>query len=316
MMSPRMASQNFDQLAYPQLGTCYSFGATREGAQILADLTTWFFLFDDQHDRYIIESREQEWRQLYAQLTALARDPTKAAESANPVPGALADILLRTAPHFSTVWWDRFARHWANVFAGYDQEFDNRTKGQCETIDDYVELRRCSVAMIMWMDLVELAAQAELPPDLHRTAEYQECIEATVDYCAWCNDLHSLAKESAAADTSNIVTVIDDATGCGHEAAIQEALRMMAARVQDFLTAEAALETTVADRLDLPLPTRQGLHRCLMGMRDWIANMDGWHRISDRYLGADPQAPIQAYNEDLTTADSRQTQHGVPAPHS
>lgn len=42
MMSPGMAAEYFDRLAYAQLGTRYSYGATREGAQILADLTCWF----------------------------------------------------------------------------------------------------------------------------------------------------------------------------------------------------------------------------------------------------------------------------------
>ncbi len=299
MMSPRMAAEHFDRLAYADLGTRYSYGTSREGAQILADLTAWFFLWDDQHDRLVIEGRDEEWREQAAQIRAALHDPAAARYAGHPAPRALGDILLRIRPHFSETWWHRFIQHWEGVVAANDREFDTRITGDSETIDNYIELRRRSVAMIMWMDLVELAAQTELPPEVYQLAEYQICVNATVDYCAWCNDLHSLVKEKAAGDTSNIVTVISRARGCSLDRAIQETLRRMATRVDEFLQAERALIIRVRDDERLDERTRQGLHRCLLSMRDWSANMDNWHRISERYLGADPLARLQHYTEDL-----------------
>lgn len=299
MMSARMAAEHFDRLAYADLGTRYSTGATREGAQVLADLTAWFFLWDDQHDRLVIEGREDEWRDQAAQIRAAIHDPGGACDADHCAPRALGDILLRIRPHFSDTWWLRFVHHWDGVVDANDREFHNRSTSASETINDYIELRRRSVAMIMWMDLVELSARTELPPRLYRASEYQACVTATIDYCAWCNDLHSLAKEKAAADTSNIVTVISQACGCTVDTAIEDTLRRMATRIEDFLQAEKALTTRVTDHMDLNDATRQGLYRCLLSMRDWNANMDDWHRISSRYLDADPNARLQYYNEDL-----------------
>lgn len=298
MMSPDMAAEHFDRLAYAHLGTRYSYGATREGAQILADLTCWFFLWDDQHDRLIIEGKEHEWRRQVTQIREVVHDPV-GSNVDHPAPRALGDILRRIRPHFSGVWWRRFTQHWDGVVEANDREFDNRSAGASETIDNYIELRRRSVAMIMWMDLVELAAQTELPPQVYYSPEYQTCVTATVDYCAWCNDLHSLAKERSAADTSNIVTVISQARGCGLETAVEETLQRMAARIEDFLRAEQMLTIRIANGMHLDEAVRQGLHRCLLSMRDWNANMDAWHRISARYLDAAPGVRLQYYNEDL-----------------
>jgi hypothetical protein len=78
MMSSRMAAEHFDRLAYPDLAVRYAFGATNEGAQIMSDLTCWFFLWDDQHDRLAIEGREDEWHKQVTQLRAVINAPETA----------------------------------------------------------------------------------------------------------------------------------------------------------------------------------------------------------------------------------------------
>ncbi|KUN09904.1 hypothetical protein AQI95_02770 [Streptomyces yokosukanensis] len=282
MMSPQVA-ENFDQLAYPDLATLYSFDATREGAQIMADLCSWYFVWDDQVNKFAVEGREAEWQQQAAQLRACLRDPAGALATADPTPRAFADLLVRTRRHFSDAWWQRYTQHWTDVIDVNDREFTNRRIGHIETIEDFLDMRRRSVGMFVWADLIELASRTELPQHLYCSAPYQACIIAVADYCACCNDLHSLAKERAVNDPHNIITVISRARGCSQEDAVHAALQRMTGAVEDYLQAEQALASRAVDDSGLDEQTRHGLRRCLLSMRDWIANMDGWHRNSARY---------------------------------
>ena len=298
LVTPHMPESDYLDLKYTWCGCCYSYGATLEGARIITDLTAWYFIFDDQHDRCIIEGRTRDWENLSRTLREVLRTPGEDWTDSNPIVRALADILTRLRLEFSDCWYQRLARHFSDSFSGYDREFEIRSDAKRDMdLDAFIPLRRLSVAMIMWMDMVELAAQTELPQSTYHLPDYQVCLTAAADFAALCNDLHSHRKEAAAADINNIVTVISRTKKIELSEAVAETVQRMEDNLQAFLAAERRLLQDMSV-LALHEETKQGLHRCLMIMRDWFANMDKWHRMSTRYEVNDEQQ-IQSYNEDL-----------------
>ncbi len=275
-----------DALCYTDLIAGYYVGAPDEVVSAIADFSTWFFVWDDKHDRDAVHGRTASWRVLRARLHAALDAPESHLHHEDPLVAAFAECMLRLFSHLSPLWNIRFAEHFRGVIEAYDQEFTNRCTGTVPTVDVYIRLRRHTFAHWVWLDLLELAADHELPDAVRNRPEYRRAALASQDFSAWYNDLCSLPKEIAGDEVHNLGISLIHHEGLSLEEAVTEVRQRTSARITEFLDAERDVLRMAAEADD---GTREGaalskgLRACLFNMRNWFSSVYWFHHESGRY---------------------------------
>lgn len=269
-----------ESLRYSDLVAGYYVGGPEPVLSAITDFSCWFFVWDDQHDRDIAQRRVDGWARRSDLLRAATETPRSYLAHPDPLVAAFADSVCRLCAHLGDRWNARFARHFHGVIDAYEQEFDNRVTGTVPTLADYLELRRHTFGHRVWLDLLELTAQHELPPEIRDNAAYRRAGLASQDFSAWYNDLCSLPKELAAGDVHNIGISLMCHEGLTERQACKETLRMVCGRISEFVEAEQE----VVDVVTVAAPDLQAaVSSCLFNMRNWISSVYWFHHESGRY---------------------------------
>jgi epi-isozizaene synthase len=280
LMPPDRTRELAESLRYSDLIAGYFVGGPEPVLSAITDFSCWFFVWDDQHDRDITRRREHDWARRSDTLRATLEAPESYLAHPDPLVAGFADSVGRFYPYLGDGWNARFAGHFHGVIDAYAREFRNRVTGSVPTLAEYLELRRHTFGHRVWLDLLELTAQYELPPEVRDSDAYRRAGLASQDFSAWYNDLWSLPKELAAGDLHNIGISLMHHGGLTRRQASAETLRMVRGRVADFIEAErdvAALVTGAA-----PEP-RAAVRSCLFNMRNWISSVYWYHHESGRY---------------------------------
>lgn len=286
LMSADKVEQYADALCYTDLVAGYYVGASDEVVSAIADFSTWFFVWDDRHDRDAVHGRTLSWRGLRTRLHAALDAPESYLQHEEPLVAAFAECLLRLFAHLGPHWNKRFAEHFRGVIEAYEEEFANRRAGAVPPVGAYIRLRRHTFAHWVWLDLLELAAGQELPDRVRMRPEYRRAALASQDFSAWYNDLCSLPKEIAGDEVHNLGISLVRHEGLSLEEAVKEVRRRTRIRVQEFLEVEPDV-LRLADELDdgtmrgAALST--GLRTCLFNMRNWFSSVYWFHHESGRY---------------------------------
>ena len=275
-----------DALRYTDLVAGYYVGAADDVVTAIADFSTWFFVWDDRHDRDAVHGRVACWRLLRNRLHAALDAPRDHLHHEDPLVAAFAECVARIFSHLGPRWNARFARHFHAVIDAYDREFDNRRTGTVPTVDAYTELRRHTFGHWVWLDLLELAAGQELPAGVRGTPAYRRAALASQDFSAWYNDLCSLPKEIAGDEVHNLGISLIHHEGLSLEEAVAEVHRRTASRVTAFLAAEKdvlALAAATEARGGADVALAAGVRACLSNMRNWFSSVYWFHHESKRY---------------------------------
>jgi hypothetical protein len=120
-------------------------------------------------------------------------------------------------------------------------------------------------------NLFEAIHHAEIPAPLARTGAWRELCAAANDITAWCNDIASHEREAAAGDTTNYVTVFQNALGCGTPSAVDHVKRRIRGRLADLRDARYLLDDETR-RLDL-----DDRHTRIALVADTLADLPGTH---------------------------------------
>lgn len=275
-----------DGLRYTDLMAGYYTEAPDEVLQAIADYSTWFFVWDDRHDRDIVHGRRTAWRLLKERLHAALDDPAGHLGHEDPVVAGLADSVRRLYGFLPGTWNARFARHFHAVIEAYDREFHHRTEGIVPTVGEYLELRRLTFAHRIWTDLLEPGAGCELPDAVRKDPAYRRAALLSQEFAAWYNDLCSLPKERAGGEVHNLGISLIAHEGLTPEEAIVEVRRRAEKCVGEFLDAEQdALR--FADGLDdgtvRGKETSAAVRVCVGAMRNWFSSVYWFHHESGRY---------------------------------
>ncbi|GHH81692.1 Epi-isozizaene synthase [Streptomyces sulfonofaciens] len=275
-----------DALCYTDLVAGYYVDAPDEVVSAIADFSTWFFVWDDRHDRDAVHGRADAWRTLREHLHAALDDPESHGDHHDPLVAAFAECVQRLFSHLGPAWNARFARHFHAVIEAYDQEFTNRRTGTVPTVGAYIELRRHTFAHHVWLDLLELAADHELPDAVRNHPEYRRAGLASQDFSAWYNDLCSLPKEIAGDEVHNLGISLIQHEKISLEGAVAEVRLRAASRITEFLEAEREVLRMAEEAED---GTHEGdalgagLRMCLFNMRNWFSSVYWFHHESGRY---------------------------------
>ncbi|QKW09159.1 multidrug MFS transporter [Streptomyces sp. NA04227] len=287
LMPPAKVARFADSLCYTDLVAGYYLGASDQVIGDIADFSTWFFVWDDRHDRDAVHGRDGAWQRLRGQLHAALDEPHGHLHHADPLVAAFAECVIRLFGTLGEDWNARFARHFHAVIEAYDREFANRRGGSVPTVEEYVELRRHTFGHHVWVDLLELAAACELPENVRRHPAYRRAALASQDFSAWYNDLCSLPKEIAGDEVHNLGISLIQHEGLSLEQAVTEVRRRVRICIAEFLAAEEEVLQYSRELSGQKSPRARevstGLQSCLFNLRNWFSSVYWFHHESGRY---------------------------------
>ncbi|TDD85193.1 hypothetical protein E1202_21730 [Saccharopolyspora karakumensis] len=223
-----------------------------EAVELYAQWITVLFHLDDEQDDDADRSADSV-REVYAAITALMLGRPVLVGS--PLMSAMADLWPRTTAGMSVRWRYRVVAH--------------RTAGTLPTPEEYPVLRRETNGMFKF-DVLESACGTEVPEPLVCSEAWKELCAASNDLTAWCNDIRSLAKESANAEPTNYVAVLRGAHACTEGEAISEVRRQILQRQKE-------LDEAAAEVRDQPEDQPEELRARIGHLTDVIGHIPGGH---------------------------------------
>ncbi|MFE2044650.1 epi-isozizaene synthase [Streptomyces sp. NPDC059477] len=276
-----------DGLCYTDLMAGYYLGAPDDVLQAIADYSTWFFVWDDRHDRDIVHRRPESWRRLRRRLHAALDAPTDHLHHKDPLVAGFADSVTRVLSFLPQTWNARFCRHFHAVIDAYDREFHNRTEGIIPGVEEYLALRRLTFAHWIWTDLLEPAAGLELPRSVRKHPAFRRAALLSQEFAAWYNDLCSLPKEIAGAEVHNLGISLVTHEGLTLEESVAEVRRRVEECISGFQVAEREA-LRLADELDDGTVSGKkiggAVRSCVANMRNWFSSVYWFHHESGRYM--------------------------------
>ncbi|MBQ1093132.1 epi-isozizaene synthase [Streptomyces sp. B93] len=287
LMPPDKVAEYADGLCYTDLMAGYYIGAPDEVMQAIADYSTWFFVWDDRHDRDIVHRRPAAWRRLKERLHTALDSPHHHLHHEDPLVAAFADSVLRLYAFLPHTWNARFGRHFHAVIEAYDQEFHNRTEGVVPPVEEYLELRRLTFAHWIWTDLLEPSAGCELPDPVRKHPAYRRAALLSQEFAAWYNDLCSLPKEIAGDEVHNLGISLITHEGLTLEETVAELRRRIEGCISEFLVVEREALRFADDLADGTLRGKElsvAVRSCLANMRNWFSSVYWFHHESGRYM--------------------------------
>ncbi|WP_433560360.1 terpene synthase family protein [Nocardia sp. CA-151230] len=276
LLQDEAAARRFESLGYARFSAYWCPTSSFADMLLVAEWITVFFVFDDLQDLAIITGRLDD----YDHLRHTALEVVHERGVAGPVPpviAALSNLCTRTFPRNSEAWARRFALNLELWLVGHARENAFRRAGKSPSPDEYPRLRRDACTVLPTADLTEVIEHTEIPDALYYGPAYQEMIATTADIMCLINDLHSLAIETDAEDTINLVTTLQHHLGMELPQAVTEVRRLIEVRIADHRAAAEAM-TAEMDALQLPPRIRHGVRRCIRDCQSAIAGMELWDR--------------------------------------
>lgn len=256
-----------------------------EQVTLFSQWVTWILVFDDLQDEAGLET--DSVHHVYERLLGLLEGRGEGA-GALPVERALEDLWSRTAGPMSLAWRERFIHHMRCQREAFIEQTALRRSGRVPTLSEYPQLRRHTNAIFAF-DLSEPVHSQEIARPL--LPAWTALCEPVNDVMAWCNDLASVARETALGETTNYVTVFQHALGCDLATAVSHVQTAIQQRMRDLAAADWVLRKEL-HRLKLDDQAPQVL-RLARVLRQVPGGHLGWLLESARYRagGEAPAAP-------------------------
>ena len=141
LLSADMDDTHADGLRYVDLVARYYVGAPTDAFREISDFSIWFFIWDDQHGRYALQRRDQQWCRLRDALHRVLDKPSLHVKNADPLVAGFVDCMQRFYKPLDERWNGDFAAHFHAVIKAYDQEYRERATRHIPSVEDYVALR-------------------------------------------------------------------------------------------------------------------------------------------------------------------------------
>lgn len=255
---------------------------------LITEWYVWVFFFDDHFLETFKRSGERDaGRDYLARLPAfMPLDPAAPIpEPTNPVEAGLKDLWLRTVPHRSPAWRERFARSTAALLDESLWELSNINAGRISNPVEYIEMRR-KVGGAPWSaGLVEHAVGAEIPARVALSRPLEVLKETFSDGVHLRNDLFSYEREILEeGELSNGVLVLETFFGCTTQQAAEAVNDVLTSRLQQFEhTVVTELPQLFVDAGLTPAECADVLAYA-KGLQDWQFGGHEWHLRSSRYM--------------------------------
>ena len=242
----------------------------------VAEWLLWVFPFDDLCEEVFATDTAAEL--LPADATGLAMDLVATAlprAVTEGMTGFCRDVTAGRSPGWTNRFLrdlDTYALH-AIRYAGTSAEDD------LPPLDEFVVLRREEGAAKPTVDLVEVAAGADLPEEFRGSPPWRRLCDSCADVLTWTNDIYSHQKERHAGSRFNLVDVLVRHARLSEDAARARAVDMTDEKAREF--AAGAAELVHGDEFrSLPWGTRSDVLRCVRGMEHWMRGQYEWFVIT------------------------------------
>ncbi|GAA4897694.1 terpene synthase family protein [Streptomonospora salina] len=254
---------------------------------LITDWYVWVFFFDDHFLELFKYSGDLAGGQAYVEglerfMTADGEQPP---EPANAAEAALCDLWRRTVPYRSDDWRRRFILNTHNLMVESMWELDNINRDRVANPIEYIQMRR-RVGGAPWSaNLVEVAADAEVPSAITASRPVAVLVDTFADAVHLRNDLFSYQREvREEGENSNAVLVFERFFACSTQEAADLANELLTSRMLQF--EDTALVETPALLAEHGLPPDQqaAVAAFAKGLQDWQAGGHEWHARSSRYM--------------------------------
>ncbi|WP_163513481.1 terpene synthase family protein [Fodinicola acaciae] len=251
---------------------------------LVTDWYVWVFFFDDHFLELFKYSRDQSGAKAHLdRLELFMTDSPPAPE--NPAEAGLKDLWGRTIPSMSDGWRSRFVTSTHNLMVESMWELENIEIGRIANPIEYVQMRR-RVGGAPWSaNLVELAANAEVPDAIAATRPLEVLRDTFADAVHLRNDLFSYQREvQEEGENSNAVLVFERFFECSTQDAADLTNDLLTSRLQQFEnTASTDVPLLLADEV-VPPEQQLAVAAYVKGLQDWQAGGHEWHATSSRYM--------------------------------
>lgn len=187
----------------------------------------------------------------------------------------MADFCADVTARMSPGWGSQFVRDLENYIVHAIRYAGMSAVDELPAVADFLVLRREESAARPTVDLVEVAAGADLPEEFRRSAVWRRLSDACADVLAWTNDIHSFQKERHAGSRFNLVDVLVHHARLSEQDAYARAVDMTNQRAQQFVAGAAGLAHS-SEFTSLTEETRSGVLRCVRGMEHWMRGQYEW----------------------------------------
>ena len=283
------------------MGRCHP-RATEEDLRLIADFTTWLFLWDDACDRCDENGQSASPEQVQTTIN----EATSTLLGVAPGPGAsllvqeIWDIRCRLQERMPGHWLQRFCRDTQDYFDATVWQAANRSEGLLLDIETYMRMRRLTGGVYMVIDLIEVAENVTLPLRIRTHPVVAKMIRSCANLIAWANDIFSMRKELLHGDDHNMVMILQRRMNSSITQALTEAIELHNAETRRFIELKNSLPS-FGEAEDA------NLARFVAGMENWMrANVD-WSLNTRRYqpgpgLAGDPGPTGDSPSEALHAA--------------
>ncbi|TCO53110.1 terpene synthase family protein [Actinocrispum wychmicini] len=250
----------------------------------ITDWYVWVFFFDDHFLDHFKHTRDLKGGKEYLDHLELfmSDDPP---EPTNPAELGLTDLWARTIPSMSAGWRRRFVTSTHNLMIESMWELTNITLGRIANPIEYVQMRR-RVGGAPWSaNLVEFAANAEIPDRVAHTRPLKVLADTFSDAVHLRNDLFSYQREvREEGENANAVLVFEKFFGIGTQEAAEMVNDLLTSRVQQFENTALTEVPAVVVEHQLQPDEQARVAAYAKGLQDWQAGGHEWHARSSRYM--------------------------------
>lgn len=155
----------------------------------------------------------------------------------------LHELWTTMRPGFPDRQWDRFLAEVRRFLAGCVHEITSRSQERVFDYDTYVQVRRDSVGMGMYLVLGEYGLGIDLTDQLRDHAELREIVDIALDHIMLTNDLFSFRAECTADDYVNALSVLRVNNGLSLQDGVDELFAVIEDKRVAFMRARRTIET-------------------------------------------------------------------------
>ncbi|MFF0411560.1 germacradienol/geosmin synthase [Kitasatospora sp. NPDC004745] len=262
--------------------------ASAEALSLVTDWYVWVFFFDDHFLDMYKRTNDRAAGKAHLDRLPLFMPADPAApvpEPENPVEAGLADLWRRTVPAMGEDWRIRFARSTRNLLDESLWELANIDAGRIANPVEYIEMRR-KVGGAPWSaQLVEYAANAEVPKEVSGSRALRVLMDAFSDGVHLRNDIFSYQREvEDEGELSNGILVLERFLDCSTQEAAEAVNDLLTSRLQQFEnTVFTELPVLFAEK-GLGAEERARVMAYVKGLQDWQSGGHEWHMRSSRYM--------------------------------
>jgi germacradienol/geosmin synthase len=286
---------DFDSHDYALLCAYTHPDASGPELDLVTDWYVWVFFFDDHFLDIFKRTQDLAGAKEYLdRLTAFM--PVDLAqpvpEPTNQVEAGLADLWARTVPAMSEGWRRRFHESTHYLLEESLWELNNISAGRIANPIEYIEMRR-KVGGAPWSaNLIEHAANAEVPDVIAASRPMRVLRDTFADGVHLRNDLFSYQRETEQeGELANAVLVLEHFLDLGPQQAAEQVNDLLTSRLQQFEHTALTEVEPLFQQYGLGPQERADVFAYVKGLQDWQSGGHEWHMRSGRYMnGADDRS--------------------------